>query len=162
MYCFMKLLRFATPLLGLCLFLIALPAAGQTDAEIRGLIDRLDTQGPGSLDARRRATETLEGFIRNNRLTPAQFEILRTYPPGPALELLRRKELILSRWTTQFPTVAMAIDRTRFETLPRSIDRDWFFKIDGFFGGANIGDATVVGYYQRYEDARNALAAACQ
>jgi hypothetical protein len=132
-------------------------ALAQTDAEVRGLIDRLDND---SFVVRLAAQETLQGYITTNRLTPAQYAILRTYPPMPTLEQRVRLEAVLQTWASTFPAVGNAIGQTGFQTLPRSIGNDWYFRIGGFYGGANNGDPIAVGYYQRYEAARNALTTA--
>jgi hypothetical protein len=125
---------------------------------VRADIDRL--VGTNTFRDRLAAQKTLEGFIANNRLTPAQYGILRTYPAMPDSEQTLRKGFVLLTWNKTFPSVGAAIDQTRFQTLERSVGRDWFFKVDGFFGGADTGNPVVVGYYQRYEDARNALVTA--
>jgi hypothetical protein len=78
----------------------------------------------------------------------------------PTLEQRQRLGVILQTWTNTYPAVRDAIAQTRGETLPRSVGNDWYFRIGGFFGGANTGDPVVVGYEQRYEAARNALTTA--
>ena len=136
-------------------------AGGPTDAEVRRQIDLLDSP---TYTVRRQATETLEGYIRNNRLTPAQLGILRTYPMNPTLELLRRKERILATWTARFPAVGAAIDGVRFENIS-VICLDWDYRFGPFYGGAGSNDddpshGFAVRLYQRYAAARNALLAA--
>ena len=95
-------------LLALLLALAAAPApaVGQTDDDVRRLIEQLDDP---QLAVRQQATTTLEGYVRGNQLTRAQLGILRTYPANPPLELLRRKEAILARWTTAFPSVEAVV-----------------------------------------------------
>lgn len=153
-------------LLGVILFVATLAfgfcrtAAGQTEDEVKSLIDQLDTQdGAQALAARQAAEKQLEDYIKMNRLTPALLGTLRTYPVGPPLELLRRKEKILATWTTRFPAVSNVIDSVKFETTEYFF-RDWFFQFDGFFGGANVGEPDVVELERRYEAIRNALLAA--
>jgi hypothetical protein len=141
----------------LILACVGSPAVAQTDAEVRGLIDRLDAN---SFADRLAAQETLQGYITNNRLTAAQYGILRTYPAMPTLEQRLRLDAVLQIWTNTFPSVGDAIAGTRGETLPRSVGQDWYFRIGRFYGGANTGDPVVVGYEQRYESARNALTTA--
>jgi PEP-CTERM motif len=138
---------------------LALPgrAEAQTDQQVRDLIDLLNAP---TFAVRENAQKTLEGFIANNRLTPEQYGILRTYPQNPPLELLRRRNAVLATWTWKFPAVRQAVDETKLLTLDRSWGRDWYFKIGGFFGGANTGDPTVVKACQLYEAASNALLSA--
>jgi len=150
---------FVAPLVALIVALIvalAPSAAGaQTDQDVRDLIDRLDSR---DLATRQRAELALLAHIQNNRLTAAQLGLLRTYPAGPPLELLLRKQAILERWTTLFPSVGRAVDGVRYQDLGQGL-----FQLDGFFslGAVNPGDQTAIDELRRrYEAVRNSLLAA--
>jgi hypothetical protein len=136
------------------------PPQRPTDDEVKALIDQLDTQGPGSFTVRQRAEAKLTDFVTSNLLTRAQLSIIRSYPGNPPLELQQRKERILSRWVTSFAPAREILNCVKFETLERSAGRDWYYKIDGFYGGANTGDPDVTELYKRYEAVRNAVLAA--
>ena len=81
------------------------PCMAQTDDEVKRLIDQLDSP---QLAVRRQAAKTLDEYLRDNRLTPAQLSLLRTYPEVPTLEQRRRKEQILANWAIHFPALDQA------------------------------------------------------
>ncbi len=88
---------------------------------------------------RRQAAKTLDEYLRDNRLTPAQLSLLRTYPEVPTLEQRRRKEYILANWAIHFPALDQALRGTRFKTTGLGRE-DWNYEFGGLFGRASSND----------------------
>jgi len=133
---------------------------GQTDDDVRKLIDKLDSD---DFNTRTDAQETLEKFISDNKLTAAQLGILRTYPQNPPLEVLKRRENILATWTEKFPSVQKVLDGVRVSDINESAV-DISFKIDGFEGSIAAPEDSDIKEVKQlmllYEATRNALVAA--
>jgi hypothetical protein len=156
------LLSFLLTVALLCAMLAsACPAYAQanpTDAQVRQIIDRM---GNNSFPERQKASGEMDALIRQNRLTPAQLGILRTYGGANAdPEIRQRANRSLTTWANTVPAANQIFTSSRILVTNVSPVGDTFYEFDSVYGvaGNAAQNRTGIELSKKSESVRNAMA----